>query len=113
MQFYVGDHQGFREQVVHRYVEKPLNLTGVQIHCNDMIATSNCDHVRHQFRSDRRARFVFLVHPGVGETRDDRRDATSRGSLAGGDEDKELHKHVVHIAAARLDDEDVLITNGF
>lgn len=111
--FYVRDHQRLGPQVVHWDVEEPLNLAGVQVHGDDVVAASDDNHVGDQLRSDRRARFVFLVHPGVGEARDDRGDPAGRCRFAGGYEDEELHEHIVYVPAARLDDEDVLVTNGF
>jgi hypothetical protein len=44
----------------------------------------------------------------VGEEREDSSDALGRGSFAGRDGDEKLHQVVVDLAAAGLDDEDVL-----
>lgn len=45
----------FRVKVVHGDVEEALNLTGMEIHSDDVIATGSLKHVCHEFRCDRRA----------------------------------------------------------
>ena len=51
--FDIPNRQWLRKQVVHRGVKKPLNLTRVQIHCDNMIASSNSNHVRNKLSCDR------------------------------------------------------------
>lgn len=77
-----------------------------------MVTTGDGEHVRDELRCDGCPGLVLLVHPGIGVAGDDGRDASGGGTLACGDEDEQLHEVVVHIAAARLDDEDVLVANG-
>lgn len=84
----------------------------MKVHGDDMITACHCQHVRHQFCSNGRTRFVLLVHPRIGKARYHCRDPTSRRTLACRDENEEFHKVVVHVAAAGLDDEDVLVPNG-
>ena len=68
--FDVRNHQRLRVQVIDWDVEKPLDLTGVQVHGDDVITASDGEHVSHQLCRDRSPRLVLLVHPRVGETRD-------------------------------------------
>ena len=79
---------------------------------NEVVTTTLLQHVRDQFCGDGRPGLVLFVHSRVGVAGDDSRDAAGRGTLAGGDEDEEFHEVVVHIAAARLDDEDVLVADA-
>jgi hypothetical protein len=108
----VRDHKRFRVEVVDREVEEALDLAGVQVHRNHVVAPRDGEHVRHQLGRNRRPRLVLLVHPGVGIAWDDRRNPTRGRTLAGRDENEQLHQVVVYVAAARLDDEDVLISDG-
>ena len=110
--FDVRNHQRFGVQVVDRNVEKPLDLTGVQVHGNDVITASDSEHVSYQFCSDRSPRLVLLVHPCVGETGDHCCDPPGRCPLAGGSEDEEFHKIVIDVVGPRLDDENVFVPNG-
>ena len=105
-------HQRLRIEVVDRKVEEALDLAGVQINRNDVVAAGDSEHVGDELRRDGRTGRVLLVHARVGEAGDDRRDAPRGRPLARRDEDEELHQVVVDVRAARLDDEDVLVANG-
>ena len=94
----VRNHQRLRVQVVDRDVEKPLDLTGVQVHGNDMVAPGDGEHVGHQLRGDGGPRLVLLVHPCVRETRDHSGDPPRRCPLASGSEDEEFHEIIVNVA---------------
>lgn len=65
-----------RIQIIDRDVEKPLDLTRVQIHRDDMVAPGRLQHIGHQLRRDGRPALVLLVLPRVGEVRDHGRDAS-------------------------------------
>lgn len=43
-------------QIVHWNVEKALDLTGMQIHCDDVIGAGHREHVGDQFGADRCSR---------------------------------------------------------
>jgi len=96
----VGNHQRLRPQVIHRYIKEALNLTGMQVHGDNMVASSHDNHIRNQLGRDWSTGFVLFVHPGIRKTGDDGSNSASRGSFACGDQNKELHKIVVHIAAS-------------
>lgn len=77
-----------------------------------MVAAGHSKHVCNELCRNWRTRFVLLVHPGIGEARDNGCDAASGGTFACGDQDEKLHKVIVDVAAARLEDEDVFVSNG-
>jgi hypothetical protein len=89
---------GLGVEVVDRDVEEALDLRGVEIHSDDMVAASGLKHVSHQTGSDGGARFVLLVLASVGEVRQDGSDAAGRGSLASVDHDEQLHDSIVDVA---------------
>jgi len=57
----VVDQHRRRKQVVHRDVEEPLDLAGMQVNGDDAVRPGHRDHVGHQFGADRHARSHFLV----------------------------------------------------
>lgn len=98
---------GLGVEVVDGDIEESLDLAGVQIHGDDMVAAGRLQHVCHQFRSDGSTRLVLLVLAGVGEVGDDGGNAAGRGGLAGVDHDQQLHQAVIDVArSSRLQDED-------
>ena len=100
-------HAGLGVEVVDRDVEEALDLTGVKIHGNDVVAASSLEHVGHELGGNGSTALVLLILAGVGEVGDNSRDAAGRGSLAGIDHDKELHKSIVDIVRfRRLQNED-------
>ena len=95
----------FCVEVVHRNIEEALDLTGVKVHCNHMVASGSLKHVGHQFGCDGRTRLVLLVLAGVGKVRKNGSDATCRRSLTCVDHDQELHESIVDVARwGRLQD---------
>ena len=111
VQLDVREHEGLRVEVVDGKVEEALDLAGVQIHGDDVVAARDGEHVGDELRGDGRAALVLFVHACVRVARDDGGDAAGRGTLARGDEDEELHEVVVHVAAGRLQDKDVLVAD--
>lgn len=89
---------GLGVEVVDRDIEEALDLRGVEIHSDDMVAASGLKHVSHQTGSDGSARFVLLVLASVGEVGQDGGDAAGRGSLASVDHDEQLHDSIVDVA---------------
>jgi hypothetical protein len=51
--------------MIHRNVEKPLDLLRVQIHRQNAVRAGGHEQVRHQLRRDRHARLVFAILPRV------------------------------------------------
>lgn len=101
------EHAGLGVQVVDGDVEEALDLAGVQVHGDDVVAASGLEHVRHQLGGDRSTTLVLLILAGVREVGDDGCDAAGRGGLASVDHDKELHESIVDIIGfRRLENED-------
>ena len=119
-------------KVVDRHVEEALDLAGVQVHRDDVVAPGRLQHVGHELGRDGRARLVLLVLPRVREVWDHGGDAAGRRCLAGVDHDQQLHEPVVsarglallpktllgsaaHVVArrGRLQDEDIFVPDRF
>jgi hypothetical protein len=97
----------FRVKVVYWDIEESLNLAGMEIHSNDMVAAGGLKHVGHEFCCDWRARLVLLVLAGVGEVGNDRSNATCRCRFASINHDQKFHQSIVDLARRRrLQDED-------
>ena len=102
-----AQHARLGVQIVDGHVEEALDLAGVQVHGDDVVAAGRLQHVGDQLGRDGRARLVLLVLARVGEVGDDGRDAPRRGRLARRDDDQQLHDVVVDLAGRRgLQDED-------
>jgi hypothetical protein len=98
---------GLSVEVVDRDVEEALDLRGVEVHSDDVVAAGGLKHVSHQTGSDGSAGFVLLVLASVGEVGQDGGDATGRGGLASVDHDEQLHDSIVDVAGgSRLQDKD-------
>ena len=89
---------GFSVEVVDGDIEEALDLRGVEIHRDDMVAASGLKHVSHQTGSDGRTRFILLVLTSVGEVGQDGGDAAGRGRLASVDHDEQFHDSIVDVA---------------
>ena len=111
MVFDICDHERFGVQVVDGKIEEALDLAGVQIHGDNVVATGNSQHIGDELGGDGRAALVFFVHPRVGVARDDGGNAAGGSTLACGYEDKQLHQVVVDVATGRLENEDVLVAD--
>lgn len=76
------------------------------------MVTSRClKHVGNELGGDWCSRFVFLVLPGVRETRNDSRDAPCGSSATCVNHDKQLHKVVINAVGARLNNEHIFIAH--
>lgn len=84
----ISERAWFGIEIVDGDVEEALDLTGVKIHRDHMVAAGRLQHVGDQFGRDGRARFVLLVLSRVGEVRYHGGDASSRGRLASVDHDQ-------------------------
>jgi hypothetical protein len=80
-----------RVEVVYRNVEEALDLTGVKIHSDHVVASGSLKHVGHQLGCDGCTRLVLLVLAGVRKVRKNGSDAACRCSLASVDHDQKLH----------------------
>jgi hypothetical protein len=93
-------------QIIHWHIEEPLNLTGMQVHRDDMITSSRLQHIRNKFRRDRSPRFVLFVLARIREVRDHSRDAARGSRFASIDHDEKLHEPVIDVArGGGLEDE--------
>lgn len=98
---------GLGVEIVHGDIEEALDLRGMQIHRDDVVAARRLEHVCHEFCCDGGARLVLLVLSGVGEVGEDGGYAAGGGGFAGVADDKEFHQAVVDVVgASRLEDED-------
>ena len=57
-------HHRRRVEVIHRDVEKSLDLLRVQIHRENPVRARRHEQIRHELRRDRNARLIFAVLPG-------------------------------------------------
>ena len=90
------------EQVVHRDIEKSLNLRRVQIDQQRPVRAGRAQQVRHQLGRNRDARPVFAVLPCVAVVRHHHRNASGRCALQRVDHDQQLHQMLVHGVACGL-----------
>ena len=112
----VGDIQredGRGIKVVHGNIEEPLNLRGVQVHCQNTFDSGTDHHIGHQFGRDRRARLGAAVLPGIAEIRDHRGDAAGRRPAQTVAHDQQFHQVVIGRVRCGLDDEHVLTPDIF
>ena len=98
----VGNDERLRVQIVDGKVEKALDLAGVQVHGDHMVAASDSEHVSDELGGDGGAALVLFVHACVRITWDDGGDAAGRGALARGNEYEEFHEVVVDVATGGL-----------
>ena len=94
----LDDHRR-RKQVVHRDVEKPLNLRLVQIHRQHPVRPGGAEQVRDELRGDRHARLVLPVLPRVTVIRNHRRDPRRRRAPERIDHHQHLHEMLVDRAS--------------
>ena len=101
-----------RVDVVHRDIEKTLDLLRVQVHRQHAVHAGARHHVGHDFRRDRHARRARApVLPRITHIRDRRGHPPGRSALQRIDHDEQLHQVVVGRRAQRLQHEHVLAAN--
>jgi len=101
-----------RVEVVYGEVEETLDLAGVQVHGNDMIATGHGKHICDELGGNRRTRPLLLVLPCIRITRDNRRYPACACGLAGRDEDEKFHHVVVDVGRTGLENENVFVPHA-
>lgn len=84
----------------------------MKVHRNDMVASSNDKHIRNKLRGYRCSGLVLLINTRIRETGNNSGDSTCRCSFAGRNQNEQFHQVVIHVVAATLDDEDVLLPHG-
>jgi len=85
-------HQHRRsKQMVHRNIEKTLQLRRMQIHNQRPVRACGGQQIGHQLRRNRAARLVLAVLPGIAEVRNHRRDAPRRRPLQRVNHQQQFH----------------------
>src|SRR5574343_796481 len=95
--------------VVHRNIEKTLNLLGVQVHRHDPVNTCRDQHVGDQLGGNGhtvRTRAAILT--GIAEIGNGGSNPTGRGALQRINHHQQLHQVIVRWVAGRLQDEDIM-----
>ncbi len=100
-------------KVIHRHIEKALDLGGVQIHRQHPLDSGLGDHVGHQLGADRGAGPGAAVLPCVAEIGDHGGDPRRRRAAQRIGDDQQLHQVVVRRVRGRLDDEHVFAAHVF
>ncbi len=100
-------------QMIHRNVEKPLNLPAMQIRRQYAIHPRRHNQVRHQFRRDRHARPILAILSRIAEIRQHRRDARRRSATGRIDQNQQFEQMIIHRRRRAIDDEHVLAANVF
>ena len=100
-------------QVIDRLLEEPLNLPLVQVDGRDGIDTGRLEHAGDELGGDGLARGRLAILTGVAIMRDDGMDSSRTCTTGSIGHDKQLHESVVDVTRNRLDEEDILATNGF
>ena len=103
----IGNHDGGGVEIVHRNIEKALDLPHVQIHGEDALGPGGGQQVGHQLGGDGHPGRHLAVLAGIAEIGDDRGDPPGRGPFHRVDHDQEFHQVVVGGRAGGLDQEDV------
>jgi hypothetical protein len=85
---------GLCVEVVYWNIEETLDLTGVEIHCDYVIAPSDLKHIGHELSCDGCTRFVFFVLTRIWEIRDHGGYSACGCCFASVDHDKKLHESI-------------------
>ena len=107
-----AQHARLGVEVVNGHIEEALDLAGVQVHGDDVVAAGRLQHVGDELGTDGGAALILLILAGVGEVGNDGRDAACRRGAAGVDHDEQLHQTVIDVVGRRrLQDKYVLIAH--
>jgi hypothetical protein len=99
--------------MIHRNVEKALDLRRMQVDRQHPVHPRRHQQVRHQLRRNRHPRAVLAVLPRIGEERHHRRDPLGRRPPRRVGHDQQLHQILVRRHPRRLDDEHIPPPHGF
>jgi hypothetical protein len=99
--------------MIHRDVEKALDLPCVQIHRQHAVRTGSNEQICHEFGGDRNARLILAILPGITIKRNDRGDSLRRRPAGCIDHDEQLNEVMIGRRAGRLDNENVLAPDVF
>lgn len=94
-------------EVIYGDVEEALDLRGMQVHGDDVVAAGGLQHVRDELGGYGGAALVLLVLARIREVGADDGNAPRGGGSAGMDHDEKLHEAVIDVArGGGLEDED-------
>ena len=93
------------KKIVHRDIEKTLNLPGMQVHGNDPVRARRGNQVSHQFGADGHPGRHFFILPGVTVIGNHGGHAPGRGPLHGINHQQQFDQVVVDRMTGGLDDE--------
>ena len=99
-------------QVVHRDIEKSLDLSGVQVHGQNPVRACGGDQVGNQLCGDGIAALGLAVLPGIAEIRHNGGDTACGGAAHRVNHNQQFHEAVVYGAAGGLHNEHVLAADG-
>jgi hypothetical protein len=94
-------------KVIHRDIEKTLNLCRMQVESENAIRPGLGDEVGNQFRRDRHATFVLAILAGVTVVREYGCNPGRAGALERIQHDEQFHQVLIHWRTRRLNDKDV------
>ena len=98
-------------EVIHGYVEKPLYLLCMQIHCQHATYSGGIQQIRHQFRCNRDPRLIFPVLARVSEEWNHGSDPVCACAPSCIHHDEQLHQMLVSRRTGRLNDKNVVASD--
>ena len=99
--------------MIHRYVEKALNLLGVQIHRQNAVGPGSHQQIGHELGRDRHARLILPILSGVAVKWQHRCDAVGAGPFERVHNDEQLHQVMICWRAGRLNHKHILTSDVF
>ena len=100
------------QKVIHRDVEKALDLSGVKVHGEDPVSAGGGKHIGYQLGGDGVTGLGLAVLTGIAKIGDDSGDAAGGRPLHGIDHDQQLHQVVVDGTAGGLDQKYIGTADG-
>lgn len=99
--------------LVYRHIKEALNLTGMQIHGNNMVTSSSLEHVGDELRTDGSTTLVLLILSSVWKVWHDGGDSSGGSRLASINHNQQFHQSIVDFAGrCRLKDKDVFVADA-
>ena len=98
----MGHQDGHAQQVIHRDVEKALDLRRMQVHGQDTVRAGGGDQIRAELGGDGVSGLGLPVLAGIAEIGDDRGDPAGGGPFEGVDHDEKFHEVIVDGLAGGL-----------
>ena len=108
----MSDKQVCAHEIVHRDVEKSLDLGGVQVHGQNPVRACGGDQVCDKLCGDRIAALGLAVLTGIAEVGHNGGNAACGSAAHGVDHDQQFHKMIVYRAAGGLYNEHILAADG-